>query len=74
MAEKKMKFEEKLQELEKIVKELENGDVDLDDAINKYTKAMKLAKDCSETLKNSEEKINKILKENGNLEDFKIEE
>ena len=44
------------------------------DAIEKYTSAMKLAKECSEKLKNAEENVNKILTENGTLEDFKIEE
>ena len=68
------KFEEKLKELESIVEELEKGEVDLDDAINKYTFAMKLAKECSEKLKNAEENVNKILSENGSLEDFKVEE
>ena len=47
---KEVKFEEKLQNLEEIVKELEEGNVDLDDAINKYTEAMKIAKECSEKL------------------------
>ena len=69
----KEKFEEKLNELEKMVNELESGDVDLDDAIEKYTKAMKLAKECSDKLKSAEENVNKILKDN-NLEDFEVEE
>ena len=71
---KEEKFEEKLNNLEKMVLELESGNVDLDDAIEKYTKAMKLAKECSLKLKNAEENINKILKENGVEEDFKVEE
>ena len=33
-------FEDKIKELETIVKELESGEVNLDDAIEKYTKAM----------------------------------
>ena len=70
---KEEKFEEKLTELEKIVNELEKGDVDLDDAIDKYTKAMKLAKECSDKLKTAEENVNKILTENGKEEDFKVE-
>ena len=37
-------FEEALSELEAIVKELESGNVNLDDAINKYGEAMKLEK------------------------------
>lgn len=66
------KFEDKLNELEKMVLELENGDVSLDDAIEKYTKAMKLAKECSLKLKQAEENVNKILTENGE-EDFDVE-
>ena len=73
MSKDEMKFEEKLNELEKMVNELEKGDVDLDDAIDKYTKAMKLAKACSLKLKNAEENINKILTENGKEEDFTVE-
>ena len=69
----KEKFEDKLNELEKIVTELEKGDVDLDDAIEKYTAAMKLAKECSEKLKNAEENVNKILTETGKEEDFTVE-
>lgn len=67
-------FEESLVELEGIVKELEAGNVDLDKAIEKYSDAMKLAKLCSDKLNNATEKVNQILKENGTLEDFEIEE
>ena len=42
--EKELSFEEKINNLEKIVKELENGDVALDDAINKFNEAIKLYK------------------------------
>ena len=66
-------FEEKLSELEKMVNELEKGDVNLDDAIEKYTKAMTLAKECSDKLKEAEENVNKILTENGKEEDYEIE-
>ena len=41
-------FEENLLELENIVKELEAGNVDLDKAIEKYSKAMQLAKICGD--------------------------
>jgi exodeoxyribonuclease VII small subunit len=76
MATKKeeLTFEEALAKLELIVKELETGSVALDDAINKFTEAMSLSKECNDKLKNAEENINKILKENGKLEDFQIEE
>ena len=38
---KEIKFEDNLKELETIVNELENGEIDLDNSIEKYTKAMK---------------------------------
>ena len=49
-------FEDKIKELEAIVKELESGEVNLDDAIEKYTKAMNLAKECSDKLNTAVEK------------------
>ena len=69
---KETSFEDKIRELEEIVKELESGEVNLDDAIEKYTKAMKLAKECSDRLNKATEKVNKILKENGELVDFEV--
>jgi len=66
-------FEEALEELENIVKELESGTVDLDNAINKYTEAMKLAKFCSEKLNDATQKVNKILTEDNKLEEFNAE-
>lgn len=75
MAKNEKSFEENLNELEKIVKELENGEVNLDDAIQQYSNAMNLSKICSEKLKNAEEAINKIVKDDGSIEEFKnIEE
>lgn len=72
--EEKMKFEEKMQVLEQIVEELEKDDVNLDESIEKYTKAMKLVKECDEELKNIEARVSKIVAENGSLEDFTINE
>lgn len=74
MKKEEKNFEEKLTDLEKIIKELESGDVDLDNAINKYTEAMKIAKECSTKLDEAEKAVDKILNENGELEDFKVEE
>lgn len=71
--EKEVKFEDKLKELESIINELESGEIDLDSSIEKYTTAMKLVKECDDKLKNIEEKVNKIVTENGALENFEIE-
>lgn len=72
--EKEKTFEASLEELEKIVKDLESGNVSLDDAINKFNEAMKLAKFCDEKLKAAEENINKILSKDGKLENFNLDD
>ena len=77
MAEKKEKelsFEESLENLEEIVKKLETGEVPLDDAIEEFNKAMKLAKSCDDKLKSAEEAITKLVKENGDIVDFQVDE
>ena len=71
---KEAKFEDNLKELEQIINELESGEVDLDASIEKYTKAMKLVSLCDNKLRNVEEQVNKILTENGTLEDFVVSE
>lgn len=72
--EEKLKFEEKMEMLEKIVNELEKDDVNLDESIEKYTKAMKLVKECDDELKDIEARVSKIVAENGSLEDFSIDD
>lgn len=74
MAKTEAKFEEKITELEKIINELENGEIDLDESINKYMVAMKLVKECDEKLKNIEEQVNKMVLENGEVKDFELED
>ncbi len=68
------KFEELMTELETIVKDLENGNADLESSIAKYTEAMKIVKTCNDKLNNATEAVNKILKENGELADFEVSE
>lgn len=71
---KKIKFEDKIKELEEIINKLENGEIDLDESIEYYTNAMKLIKECDKELKTIEEKVNYIVNEDGNLEEFTINE
>ena len=71
---KEKKFEDKIKELEEIIEILESGDVSLDESIKKYTEAMKLVKECDSELKNIETQVNKVVAENGSLEDFEVKE
>lgn len=51
------KFEDLLQELNKIVNELESGDLSLEDSIEKYQKGMELCKVCKEKLLQAKEVV-----------------
>lgn len=66
-------FEENMSELEKIVENLENGDVSLDDAIEEFKKAMGLIKSCDAKLKTAEDTIAKIVDENKDVVNFNSE-
>ena len=72
--EKNFSFEEKLAELEKIVNNLESGEVPLDDAIEEFKKAMVLVKECDEKLNSAQEAIAKIVNENKEVFDFDVNE
>lgn len=71
---KEKTFEENLKNLEFLVKELETGNVPLEDAIKKYTEAMELAKNCSDKLNDATASVNKILSSDGELKDFEVKE
>ncbi len=74
MEKKEMKFEDKMKELETIISDLENGNSSLEESIEKYTRAMKLASECDQELKQVEEQVSKMVLEDGSLKDFHIEE
>lgn len=67
-------FEEALKQLENIIKDLESGTIPLEEAINKYTDAMNLVKLCQEKLDKATNQVNKILAEDGSLQDFNLTE
>jgi exodeoxyribonuclease VII small subunit len=55
MAEKKSgEFEQALERLEAIVKELEGGGVGLDDSVRLFREGRQLARTCEELLKNAQ--------------------
>ena len=61
MAEKKkLTFEEKMEKLSNIVKEIDSGELDLDKSLALYDEAQKLIKDLSDTIEKAKEKINKV--------------
>ena len=66
MAKNKVKFEEALARLEKIVEELENGELTLDDSLARYEEGVKALNKCHEILRDAERRVEMLLKaENG---------
>ena len=71
---KKISFEENIEKLEKIVTDLEKGNLNLDDSVKKFEEGMKISKDCNKILEEAEKKITILLEENGEIkeQEFKI--
>lgn len=52
-----IKFEKAMEKLEKIVEDLETGNIDLEDALKKYEEGVKLSRICQQRLSQAEKKI-----------------
>jgi len=57
-----IKFEEALKKLERIVEDLEEGDLSLDEALKKYQEGLELSRQCSQRLENAKKKIDVLVK------------
>ena len=57
-----IKFEDALKKLEKIVEDLEKGDLSLDEALKKYQEGVELSRLCSQRLENAKKKIETLSK------------
>lgn len=56
-------FEKSLDELEKIVSQLESGDISLDESIKLFERGIKLSNDCRKTLETARQKITSLAEE-----------
>ena len=72
----KKSFEENIEDLEKIVSELENGDLNLDASVAKFEEGIKISKECNKILEDAEKKITILLNKDGEVkeENFTTEE
>lgn len=57
-----IKFEEALKKLEKIVADLEKGDLSLDEALKKYQEGLELSRVCSQKLDLAKKKVDVLTK------------
>ncbi len=63
-----VKFEECLERLEKIVQELEKGEVPLEKSLTLFEEGMQLSTTCRKQLDEAEGKVEILLKQNGKVQ------
>ncbi|MGM0501731.1 MAG: exodeoxyribonuclease VII small subunit [Bacillota bacterium] len=74
MGKEELSFEDAVTQLEEIVDNLEDKEISLDEALQKYEQGVKLSKFCSNKLQQAEEKIKIIRSEAGTVEVENYEE
>lgn len=62
MKEPEIKFEKALAELQKIVDELEGGDMELDDSLKRFERGVKLIQVCSKKLEDAQRRVDVLVK------------
>jgi len=60
-------FETALAELEKLVEKMESGEQSLEESLESFQKGIELTRTCQEGLKAAEQKVEQLLKKNGEL-------
>lgn len=61
-------FEKSIGELDAIVKQLEQGDLSLDEMLELFEKGVALSNSCNKMLDEAEKKINIIVKKDGEIQ------
>jgi exodeoxyribonuclease VII small subunit len=63
MAKKDLSFNEAVKEIERILRNIEQGDLDIDKLSQEVKRAAELIKQCQKKLKTTEDEINSIFKD-----------
>ena len=61
-------FESCLEQLEKVVKDLEAGDIKLEQSLELFEKGMALSETCRKQLESAETRVEMLLKKDGKLQ------
>jgi exodeoxyribonuclease VII small subunit len=75
-AKKSVNLEKALNELEKLVEEMEQGNLSLEESLKRFEKGIALTSDCQEALQKAELKVQELIEKNGKLleNDFEVDE
>ena len=58
-------FENTLEELEKLVEQMEQGDISLEESLKAFERGIKLTRTCPQALQEAEQKVQLLLEKNG---------
>jgi len=67
-------FEQALEQLEDLVTAMEEGELSLEESLEAFEKGVKLTRECQTALKKAEQKVQILLDDDGNTEDFESDE
>jgi exodeoxyribonuclease VII small subunit len=75
-AKKTVNFEKALAELEKLVEEMEQGNLSLEESLKRFEKGIALTSDCQQALQKAELKVQELIEKNGELleKDFEVDQ
>jgi len=75
-AKKSVNLEKALSELEKLVEEMEQGNLSLEESLKRFERGIALTSDCQQALQTAELKVQELIEKNGKLleKDFEVNE
>ena len=73
MKEEEMNFEDAMKALEQIANELENGELSLEQSVDKFEEGIKISKKCNEILEKAEKKISILIKNGDEIKEENFE-
>lgn len=54
-----------MEELEKLVEQMERGDISLEESLKSFERGIKLTRTCQQALQDAEQKVHILLEKNG---------
>jgi len=75
-AKKSVNLEKALSELEKLVEEMEQGNLSLEESLKRFERGIALTSDCQQALQTAELKVQELIEKNGKLleKDFEVDD
>ncbi len=66
-AKKSYPFEQSLEKLEKLVEQMEEGDLTLEESLKTFEEGIRLTRECQQALSSAEQKVKLLIEENGQI-------